>query len=53
MVFIYINHFRSDISRKMSTKRTENNVKNRFNSLIKIEKYNNYNNSNDTEKSMI
>lgn len=52
MVFIYINHFRSDISRKMSTNRTENNVKNRFNSLIKIEKYNNFN-SNNTEKSMI
>ena len=40
MVFFNFIIIRSEVSRKMTTNRTENNVKNRYNSLIKREKAN-------------
>jgi len=38
MVKIILIFLRSEVSRKMTSNRTENNVKNRFNSLMKREK---------------
>ena len=40
MVKIILIFLRSEVSRKMTSNRTENNVKNRFNSLMKREKLN-------------
>ena len=40
MVRIILIFLRSEVSRKMTSNRTENNVKNRFNSLMKREKLN-------------